>query len=83
MKITDTKLYVPDVTWSTKDNEKLLEQSKSGFKGRIYWKKYQSKVSTAAWNPYLDYLIDLSQIDQSVKNNLITYDNIQKIALGQ
>ena len=30
--ITKTKLYVPIVTLSTKDNEKLLQQLKSGFK---------------------------------------------------
>ena len=28
--ITDTKLYVPDVTLSTQDNAKLLQQLKSG-----------------------------------------------------
>ena len=31
-KITDTNLYVPVVTLSTKDNEKLLQQLGSGFK---------------------------------------------------
>ena len=31
-KITDTDLYVPVVTLSTKDNEKLLQQLGSGFK---------------------------------------------------
>ena len=30
--ITDTKLYVPVVTLSTKENTKLLQQIKSGFK---------------------------------------------------
>ena len=30
--ITETKLYVPVVTLSTKDNEKLLQQLKSGKK---------------------------------------------------
>ena len=30
-EITDTKLYVPVVTLSTKDNSKLLQQLKSGF----------------------------------------------------
>ena len=30
--ITKTKLYVPVVTSSTKDKEKLLQQLKSGFK---------------------------------------------------
>ena len=29
-KITDTKLYVPVVTFSTQDNAKLLQQLKSG-----------------------------------------------------
>ena len=31
-KITNTNVYVPVVTLSTKDNEKLLEQLQSGFK---------------------------------------------------
>ena len=39
-KITDTNLYVPVVTLSTKDNEKLLEQLGSGFKRVINWNKY-------------------------------------------
>ena len=30
--ITDTKLYVPEVTLSTQDNEKLLQILKLGFK---------------------------------------------------
>ena len=34
-EITDTKLYVPVVTLSKKDDIKLLEQSKSGFKKTI------------------------------------------------
>ena len=33
--ITDTKLFVPLVTLSTQDNEKLLQQFKSGFEGTI------------------------------------------------
>ena len=41
---TDTKLYVPVVTLSTKDNAKLLKQLKFGFKGTINWNKYQKKV---------------------------------------
>ena len=34
-EITETKLYVPVVTLSTKDNEKLLQQLKSGFKKQL------------------------------------------------
>ena len=33
--VTDTKLYVSIVTLSTKDNGKLLQQLKSGFKRTI------------------------------------------------
>ena len=33
--ITETKLYVPVVTLSTKDNEKLLQQLKSGLKKQL------------------------------------------------
>ena len=38
-EITDTKLYVPVVTLSTKENAKLLQQLKSGFKRVINWNK--------------------------------------------
>ena len=40
--ITETKLYVPVLTLSTKDNAKLLQQLKSGFKRTINWNKYES-----------------------------------------
>ena len=42
--ITDTKLYVPIVTLSTKDNTNLGKQLHDGFKRSIHWNKYQSKV---------------------------------------
>ena len=56
--ITETKLYVPVVTLSTKDNEKLLQQLKSGFKKTINWNKYESSITTFAQNRYLNYLIN-------------------------
>ena len=49
---TDTKLYVPVVILSTQDNEKLLQQLKSGFKRIINWNKYQSERSIERENPY-------------------------------
>ena len=58
--ITETKLYVPVVTLSTKDNEKLLQQLKSGFKKTISWNKYESSTKTFAQNRYLNYLINPS-----------------------
>ena len=41
--ITDTKLYVPIVTLSTKDNTNLTKQLNEGFKKNIYWNQYVSK----------------------------------------
>ena len=41
--ITNTKLYVPIVTLSTKDNNNLTKQSNDGFKRCIYWNQYVSK----------------------------------------
>ena len=54
--ITVTKLYILVVTLSTEDNAKLLEQLKSALKRTISWNKYQTKVSTAKVNWYLDIL---------------------------
>ena len=41
--ITNTKLYVPIVTLSTKDNNNLTKQLNDGFKRSIYWNQYVSK----------------------------------------
>ena len=41
--ITNTKLYVPVVTLSTKDNNNLTKQLNDGFKRSIYWNQYVSK----------------------------------------
>ena len=44
-KIKDTKLYVPVVTLSVKNDNKLLEQLKTGFKRTIKWNKYRYEMS--------------------------------------
>ena len=41
--ITNTKLYLPVVTLSTKDNNNLTKQLNDGFKRTIYWNQYLSK----------------------------------------
>ena len=41
--ITNTKLYVPVVTLSIKDNNNLAKQLNVGFKRTIYWIQYVSK----------------------------------------
>ena len=42
--ITNTKLYVPVVTLSTKDNTNLTKQLNEGFKRTIYWNQCVSKL---------------------------------------
>ena len=44
--ITNTKLYVPVVTLSTKDNNNLTKQLNDGFKRTIYWNQYVSTPFT-------------------------------------
>ena len=48
------------VSLPTKDNAKLLQQLKSGFKRTLNWNKYQSKITNERQHQYLDYLIDPS-----------------------
>ena len=41
--ITDTKLHVPIVTFSTKDSANLTKQLNEGFKRSVYWNSYETK----------------------------------------
>ena len=56
-EITVCKLYVPVVTLSAKNDNKLLEQLKSGFRRSIKWNKYMSQMSNQNKNNNLNYLI--------------------------
>ena len=57
-KITNTKLHVPIVTLSTKDDGNLTKKYKDskdskdskGFKRSIYWNEYKSKIETKPAN---------------------------------
>ena len=57
-EITDCKLYVPVVTLSAENDNKLLEQLKSGFRRYIKWNKCMSQMSNQNKNNNLNYLID-------------------------
>ena len=57
-EITDFKLYVPAVTLSAENNNKLLDQLKSGFRRSIKWNKHMSQMSNQNKNNNLNYLID-------------------------
>ena len=57
-QITDTKLYVPVVTFSKENDTKLLEQLKTGFKRTVKWNKYMPQITVQPQNNKLNYLID-------------------------
>ena len=52
------KLYVPVVSLSTKDDNKFLEQLKSGFKRTVKWNKYKLQMTIQTNNNNLNYLND-------------------------
>ena len=43
-KITSTRLYVPIVTLSSKDNIKLVKLLQEGLKRPVHWNEYQTKI---------------------------------------
>ena len=45
-EITSTKLYVPVVTLSTKDNVNLTKQLDERFKRSVHWNEYKPKIET-------------------------------------
>ena len=45
-KMPNTKLYVPNVTLSSKDNVKLVKLSEEEFKRPVYWNECQTKIET-------------------------------------
>ena len=58
-EITDTKLYVPDVTLKTEDNVKLSKLLNEGFKRSVYWNIY--KIILKAYdNEYTRERLDAS-----------------------
>ena len=56
--ITDATLYVPVVTLSAENDNKLLQQLKTGFKRTTKWNKYISEMTNQDRTNNLNYLID-------------------------
>ena len=73
-KITDCKLYVPVVTLSTENENKLFEMLKSGFKRTVKWNKYMSYISNQAKNNNLNYLIDPT-FEKVTKSFVLSFEN--------
>ena len=52
--IRDTKLYVPDVTLSARDNQKLSKFLSKGFQRSLYWNEYKTKSDNKKQQTNLD-----------------------------
>ena len=57
-KITNTKLYVPIVTLSSKDNVKLVKLLEEGFKRPVYQNEYQTKKKDLDNNNFTRFPLD-------------------------
>ena len=49
-EITSTKMYLPIVPLSTKDNVNLTKQLNEGFERSAYWNEFESKIETKPAN---------------------------------
>ena len=55
--VLDTRIYVPVVQLSYKENYKLSQQRNSKFNRKVYWNNYPfAKVTKIKLQYYLDYL---------------------------
>ena len=73
-KIKDCKLYLPIVTLSAENDNKLLDQLKTGFRRTIKWNKYRSEMSNQTKNNNLNYLIDPTFINVN-RLFVLTFEN--------
>ena len=77
-KITDTKLYAPVATLSIKDDNKFLEQLKSGFKRTIKWNKHRSEMINQTKTYYSNHLID-STFTKVNRIFVLSFENEEEI----
>ena len=78
-QITNTKLYAPVVTLSTEDDNKLLEQLKSGLKRTLKWNKYRSELIKQTKTNNLNYLIDRTFNKVFRLSNYLKMKTIEKL----
>ena len=58
----DTKLYVPVVTLSARDNQKLPKLLSKGFERSVYWNEYKTKSENKNTTNELRYFLELNFI---------------------
>ena len=61
--IKDTKLYVPAVTLSGKDNKKLSKLLSKEFERSVYWNEYKQKVRIKIQQMNLDIFLNQTLLE--------------------
>ena len=61
--IKDTKLYVPAVTLSAKDNQKLSKLLSKGFERSAYWNEYKTKSGNKNTTNEYRYFLELNLLE--------------------
>ena len=62
LTIKDTKLYVPVVTLSAIDNQKLSNVPSEGCERSFYWNEYKTKSETKTMTNELRYFIESNSV---------------------
>ena len=57
--IKDTKLYVPVVSLSARDNHKLIKLLRKGFERSVYWNEYKTKTENKNTTNEYKYFLEL------------------------
>ena len=70
--IKDTKLYLPIVTFSAKDNQKLSKFFSKGFQRLVYWNEYQTKSENKNKRNAYSYFLESNFV---AVNRLLVYSN--------
>ena len=73
--INDTKMYVPAVTLSEKDNKDFIEQQNKGFQRSIYWNVYKTKEISENTDANVFKYINLDPSVQSVNRLFVMVYN--------
>ena len=58
--IKDAEVYVPVVTLSARDNQKLLKFLSKGFERSVYWNKYKTKGENKNAKNEFRYFLELN-----------------------
>ena len=73
--INGCKLCVPVVILSAENDNKLLDQLKTGFKRTIKWNKYRSEIPNQTKNNNLNYLIDSTTFTNVNRLFVLSFEN--------